>query len=264
MHRLFYTVTLVCVLLTSRSSSQTYYDAKLMRQKFDNVAHKFVLDSTTVPILKKYFLADTLRCSDVAENPFLKDMCSGGVSANNNIGLLPKALSLLTHIGGLNVTKYANAIADIMIERAKQELTIAFFNRFQKFADDHPEFKILFPKTNDNLSNLLSYTYPQMLPTLRDGFFEDLKQITYNLEALLDLPRYRTLLDNFPEIRVAIRSLKLIHGLEHGELSADKLIVQFAAFPEWTEDNSKESVAFKNTAATVQFAALLSESLRNE
>jgi hypothetical protein len=211
-------------------------------------------------ILRNYTLDKDSTSNSIGQafkdNPFISvSIPAGGpgIAKSNNI---------LSAVSGLNVTKFANAIADIMIERAKQELTIAFFNRFQKFSEDHPEFKILFPKTTDNLSNLLSYTYPQMLPKLREGFFEDLKQITYNLEALLDLPRYRTLLENFPEIRVAIRSLKLIHGLENGDLSVDKLIVQFAAFPEWTEDNSKESIAFKNTAATVQFAALLSESLR--
>ncbi|WP_315821428.1 hypothetical protein [Paraflavitalea speifideaquila] len=49
---------------------------------------------------------------------------------------------------------------------------MAFFNRFKAFASDpdHPEFAILFPKTTDNLSNLLAYNYPQMLPKLREGF----------------------------------------------------------------------------------------------
>ena len=242
------------------SQEGVYYKALFLKGKYNSITKKIAIDDNAYDAIKDLFKNDNKDTviAELNRNPFLENMIvkQSGAGAGNLFAFVT------SKVGGLDVTKYANAIADIMIERAKQELTIAFFNRFQKFSDDHPEFKILFPKTTDNLSNLLSYTYPQMLPTLRNGFFEDLKQITYNLEALLDLPRYRTLFNNFPEIRIAIRSLKLIHGLENGELTADKLIAQFAAFPEWTEDNSKESVAFKNTGTTVQFAALLSESLR--
>jgi len=54
----------------------------------------------------------------------------------------------LASLGGIDVTNIVNAIVDLMIERAKQELTIAFFNRFKKYAEDprHPEFIILFQR----------------------------------------------------------------------------------------------------------------------
>lgn len=209
----------------------------------------------------KYYVLDSTSTGEIVqafnENPFFS--INGSVPRG---GSVKNGRNLKSLIGGLDVTEYADAIATLMIDRAKQELTIAFFNRFKDFADKNPEFKILFPKTTDNLANLLTYTYPQMLPVLRNGFFEDLKQITFNLEAILELPRYRTLFDNFPEFRIAFRSLKLIHSLENGILSPDELILKFAEFPEWSNVNDNESMAFKNTATTVQFAALLSESLR--
>jgi hypothetical protein len=261
------------LILNTHIFSQTqsaFYDAKFLRDScFSVPSNSFIHPKNLKAVFKKYYsniidstTSDDILISDLSNNPFFKEF-----TPNNFVGSVDLASTTFKNfvtspIGSLNVTKYANAIADLMIERAKQELTIAFFNRFKKFAEDNPEFKILFPKTMDNLSILLTYTYPQMLPKLRDGFFEDLKQVTYNLEAVLELPRYRTLFKNFPEIRVAIRSLKLLHRLENGE-STDSLFLKFAAFPEWTEDNTKESVAFKNTAATIQFAALLSESLRS-
>ncbi len=164
-------------------------------------------------------------------------------------------------LSGLDVTKFANAISDVLIERAKQELTIAFFDRFKKFAQENPEFHILFPKTTANLSNLLTYAYPQMLPKLRTGFLDDIAQISFNIEALLELPKYRTLLENFPEVRVAIRSLKLIHQLENGDVNAAQVIKLFSEFDEWKENGSRQ---FKNMSGTIQFAAIFSESLRSD
>jgi hypothetical protein len=152
-----------------------------------------------------------------------------------------------------------------MIDRAKQELTIAFFDRFKKISEKYPEFQLMFPKTSDNLRNLLSYTYPQMLPKLRDGFFDDLHQVTYNLEAVLELPRYQTLMDNFPEIPAAIACVKLMHEIEDGA-TTDKVIVdidQAISNIEGKPFYANASGGFKNMAATVHFARIFSESLRS-
>lgn len=167
----------------------------------------------------------------------------------------------LTSIGGLDVTKFANALADLMIERAKQELTVAFFDRFKKFSEKNPEFAILFPVTASNLANLLSFSYPQMLPALRSGFFKDIGEITYRLDDVLELPRYQNLLEKFPEVRIAIRSLRLIHDLETEKSTAADIIKEFAAFEDW---NKSGSAAFKNMASTLKLAAIFSEGLRYE
>ena len=267
MKRFTHTVTIgILSFVCLNVNSQVYYDALAIRQNYDESAGRFVLNETTVPVLKKYFRSDTLRCSDIISNPFLKGMCSGAPAGNNKIGLLPALSSAASSLGGLDVTKYANAIANIMIERAKQELTIAFFDRFKKFANDNPEFQILFPKTTSNLNKLLSFTYPQMLPALRTGFFEDLKQITHHLDDVLELPRYQALLRKFPEVRVAIRSLTIIQELETKTSNAADAIKDFALFPEWKEINTNTdySKPFKNFGNTVKLASIFSESLREK
>lgn len=239
----------------------------------------FEFDSTSKKSISGYlqdFLPDVAKHENLtidqvltkyADNPFI------GIP----ISKLPKALSGSPNIrsnltsfgnsaiGGLDVTKYANAIADLMIERTKQELTIAFFNRFKKFAENNPEFKILFPKTTDNLSSLLTYTYPQMLPALRNGFFEDIKQITYHLDDVLELPRYQKLFETFPEVRVAIKSINLIHKLETKFANAADIIKDFASFDELKSINTDTtySPAFKNFGASVKLGSIFSESLRD-
>ncbi|GLU53215.1 hypothetical protein Dfri01_26760 [Dyadobacter frigoris] len=183
--------------------------------------------------------------------------------ASSTAGFIKGTKTNIGSIGGLDVTKFANAISDLLIDRAKQELTVAFFDRFKKFSEKNPEFQILFPKSTDNLSKLLTYQYPQMLPALRTGFLDDLRLITYHLDDVLELPRYRELLINFPEIRVAIKSLRLIHALENGTSNLAEVIREFSEFPEW-DTNPSASPEFKNMKATVTFTAIFSEALRSD
>jgi hypothetical protein len=197
-------------------------------------------------------------------NPFFE--ISGTVLNNRLPGLSSQKSkssgSFFSSLGGIDVTNIANGIAEFMIKRAKEELTVAFFNRFKKFADSTPEFKILFPKTTDNLQNLLAYKYPEMLPALRTGFFEDLKAITYHLDDVLELPRYKEMLKAFPEIRVTIRCIRLIHELESGESHAADILTSFAGFSEWQEPLAGKG--FKNFGSSVKLAAIFSNSLRKE
>ncbi|HZY36644.1 MAG TPA: hypothetical protein VFE53_08345, partial [Mucilaginibacter sp.] len=198
------------------------------------------MNSTKNPIISKYFI----ETQTLSANPNFQKTIAGAISAT----------------GGLDVTNIANGIADLMIDRAKQELTIAFFNRFKKFSIDNPEFQILFPKTTTNLTNLLEYSYPQMLPALRTSFLDDLGKITNNLGDVLLLPRYQSLLKNFPEITIAIKSLSLIQEIESKASNAADIIKEFAAFDEWTAPASSDLI--KNMGCAVKVASLFSESIR--
>lgn len=243
--------------LSCISQSGIFYKAEFLRAKHNAVTGKITFDDEAFNAVKDLFpgLDKDSVIAELNKNPFIPKMvvkqAGAGASAFNFSA---------SRIGGLDVTRFANAIADIMIERAKQELTIAFFNRFKKFATvDNPEFQILFPKTTDNLTNLLTYNYPQMLPALRNGFFEDLEKITYRLDDVLELPRYRHLLNNFPEITITIRSLRFIQDLENGVSTIADVLKSFAGFEEWKREGSR---GFKNTGSIIKLASVFSESLR--
>ena len=253
----------VLILLLSHqfSMAQTpYYDALSLKNLIVGGKWPQSAKNSVAKILANYCRVDEIEQVFFTENPFIRNFA---VTIIDHSGLMggKNIVTPFNSIGGLDVTKYANAIADLMIERAKQELTIAFFDRFKKFAEDNKEFQILFPKTTDNLSNLLTYKYPQMLPALRKGFFEDLEKITYNLDDVLELPRYRYLLKNFPQVSLAIRSIRLIHELETKNSTAADVIKKFAAFKEW---DSAGNAAFKNMGSTIKFASIFSEGLRNK
>lgn len=240
-----------------------YYDALKLKEINNKTG-----DSITALkkfILKYYGVTDSLTWKqNVYLAPFYKQLFerkngtiqSGAGGASAFFGQVSNAA------GGVNVTPYINAIADLMIKRAKEELTVSFFNRFKKFSDKNPEFQVLFPKTTHNLSNLLTYAYPQMLPALRNGFHEDLNQITYHLDDVLELPRYRELLSNFPEVRVAIRSIRLVHELENGSSNAADMLKDFAGLDEWKDTTA--STEFKNTGNAIRLAKIFSESLREK
>lgn len=261
-------IILCCVIFCSvRCLGQTaFYDAQYMRK--ESPKKEIVLTNNVQEVLVKYYpgkKSTDITATFLDANPFFKGLfIDNGANALGS-GILDqqqKGFSL-SSIAGLDVTKYANAIADIMIERAKQELTIAFFDRFKKFASDpkNPEFKILFPKTTENLSKLLTYKYPQMLPALRDGFFEDLKKITYHLDDLLMSKKYEKLLKNFPEIRVAIKSIRLFHEIETGASNAADVIKEFASFNEWSNGTNTK---MKTVGSYLKIASLFSESIRED
>ena len=247
----------IFVSIVSNSQVSIYYAAKYLRQEYSTVTKTIPFDDNTKAALSKFILKTPLDTASLNAEPFFEHLFEIA-SGSNASTFVSKGINAL---GGLDVTKYANAIADIMIERAKQELTLAFFNRFKKFSENNPEFKILFPKTTSNLENLLTYTYPQMIPALRNGFFEDLKQLTYNLDDVLELPRYRDLLKGYPAVTVAIRSIRLIHDLETGASTIADVLKDFAQFDEWKAAGSAD---FKNMGSTIMLASLFSESLRSE
>lgn len=270
-------LTLIMALPFSQAFGQktiAYYDAKTLadlyksRQAQAPPAKIPLTDATVVALLTPYFPTGADIAGGVAANPFLKNYFSGGGGASLTDD--EKAMGtffskVAANVGGLDVTNAATGISDFLIERAKQELTVAFFDRFKKFATKNPEFAVLFPKTTDNLSNLLTYSYPQMLPALRDGFLEDLRKISYNLSDILALPRYQQLLKNFPEVKIAVRSLRLVNELETGVSNAADIINEFAAFPEWdllAADATKNN-AIRNAGCALKVGALFSQSIRS-
>lgn len=62
-------------------------------------------------------------------------------------------------------------------------------------------------------------------------------------------------------MKVAVRSLGLVHQLETRESNAADLLYHFAAFDEWDFDAGPR---FKNVGTTVKFASIFSENLRSK
>jgi hypothetical protein len=248
-----------------------YYRATWLLQKCD-ANHQLTIDADVVNELNDLFPNATIQSlrTAFAHNPFLADFLTPAENPDNireKIASVRVAtpqmpgFATLGNMNSINVTSIANGIADLMISRAKQELTIAFFDKLQAYSKKHPEFATLFPTTAVNLTKLLSYNYPQMLQQLRNGFFTDLSQLPSNLEALLELPEFQAFVKKFPEVPIAIQTLEQLHELESGKENAADVISAIAQFKQW--DDAGNPDAFHNTGTAIKLAAEISNSLRS-
>lgn len=219
------------------STQMPYYDAQELKTAIIN-GQIFVSDSDpNLAILAQYLPKPTLNAVDVkqafADNPFFK--IAGSPRAETfPAKTISKAVS---GIGGLNVTAIADGLARFLIKRGREELNIAFFQRMKAFLEENTEAKTLFPATSMFLGNIASYRYAELLQSLREAFYKDLRNLIVNLNILIDLPKYKELLKALPEIRVAIRSAKIVGELSQANSSihpAD-LIHRLAFLNEWHE-----------------------------
>ena len=264
--------------LTTRGQDTLYYEANWLNARIGPAGNQLTVDTSVFIEVGNVFQGvSTVRQLQYSflTNPFLKGFVkpdSALVDSFSRIlrgrisftgGNAASFTSSLEGVGTFNVTSIANGLADLMISRAKQELTIAFFNKFQEYAKTHVEFKTLFPTTYSNLLNLLSYNYTQMLQQLRNGFFSDLNQLPFNIEALLELPKYKDFIQRFPEVSIAVQTLEKLQSLENGKENMADLLSDVAGFKQW-DSAGPQQYAFKNAGAVIKLAAVLSNSLRSE
>ncbi len=192
----------------------------------------------------------------LGENPFL--MLPAMVHDKRTASLTENASKAFSKLAGIDVTNYADALAQFMVERAKEELNIAFFQKFKKYLDKNPEIATLFPKTSEYISNMMAHEYAQLLNGLRDVFQEDLKNLLYQLDDVFLLPRYQQVVTEFPEILVVIRSVQIVTDLEDGQHPAD-IIRQFNTMKEWQRI---DRFRVKNLHNFIKTTSLVSEALR--
>lgn len=208
-----------------------------------------------------FYFKDEDIANTLSSNPFLDDYIKTDGTASVSESSKNKLLGASAgSISGLDVTKYAEGLARFMISRAKEELTVSFFERFKKFAAENPEFGALFPETTRTLDRLLSFHYSEMLSALRTAFYEDLDEIIQHLDDVMELEKYRTELQGHPEIRIAVKSIQLFPELESGTSPAE-IISGLSKLEEWEEID--QSSDFRNVKPTVKLAHIISQSLRS-
>ena len=97
-------------------------------------------------------------------------------------------MAVSTLPGGLNVTKYADGIAKFLVDRTKQELSIAFFDKFKQELEKYPDLGTLFPQTVSTLQLIDQeiYMYKRYLTTLREEFNNDLNALPDNFPDIVE------------------------------------------------------------------------------
>jgi hypothetical protein len=119
-------------------------------------------------------------------NPFMNDMVTDFVGAQSLLGLG----TLFSGAGGMPVTRIADGLSQFLVERAKQELSIAFFRKFKKTLQDprYRDLPTLFPMTADLLLQLEEEieNYERLIDNLREAFKNDIQRIHYNFPGIID------------------------------------------------------------------------------
>lgn len=112
-----------------------------------------------------------------------------------------------------NVSNAADGLARFLIKRGKEELGVAFFSRMKIVLNKNPECATLFPTTTAFLNSIEAYRYAELMQSLRDAFDKDLDNLVINLNQVMNLPKYKLLMETIPEIRLAIRSSVIVSQL---------------------------------------------------
>ncbi len=162
-------------------------------------------------ILKSYGIKDS---NELKANNYLNSVLKG-------LHKLPKEVvveahgagnltisSMLSSVGNLDVTNFADGLAKFIVDRTKQELNIAFFNKFKEALSDpkYVDLKTVFPETYEVLMVIDNqiYNYDDYLQAMRSAFDRDLSDLPTNLPSIID--NHGSYFDANPDLKVILQS----------------------------------------------------------
>jgi hypothetical protein len=242
------------------------------RSTLDPVKMNLEYDSI-LSVLKKYFpgITPTMNTDSfeliVSPNPFFKTIIYPGRTLEEGAAptLRAKLGQITSSVGGINVTNFADGLARFMVERFKQELSVAFFKKFKEQLDDpkYGDLKILFPNTHKTLVTIDQdiYQYSAYLNTLRQAFIKDMTSQYTNIKNLLNQPKYQEYFrKNHPELGTVLRtSFYIIDGYSTGRHPGEIL----AEFNPQASIDIGDTLIECNVIGSIKTIQLLSGSFRS-
>lgn len=110
--------------------------------------------------------------------------------------------SISSNVSGLNVTTLADGFAKFLVDRVKEELSMAFFDHFKRDLKKNPDLQALFPYTYDVLQTLGDeiYNFTAYFDMLREAYLKDFQLIIPNLRTLIQNPRYKNYFNQNPDL----------------------------------------------------------------
>ncbi|MGB0931785.1 MAG: hypothetical protein ACPGVB_13470, partial [Chitinophagales bacterium] len=124
-------------------------------------------------------------------NPFLEPLMPEGQLENNESGnalrVKQEKKGIFSQIGGLKVNRFADGLAQFLIQRSQEELYVSYFKKLQDTFKEYPEFERLMPQVHDFVDLFQAYQYKEMIPVVREGFKKDLESLPNHLLRLKHL-----------------------------------------------------------------------------
>jgi hypothetical protein len=221
-------------------------------------------------IIKFYFPNDTIEdinkaISAVAGNPFLKKIINEKYKPHkpNPEGVAQAGADIfsslsLSSVGGLNVTNIADGLAIFLVKRTKQELSIAFFDKFKRILEDslYIDLRTVFPQTYNLLFSMGNeiYNYERYIQNLREAFKNDINNLNENLPGILE--NHKTFFRKYHTVAASLKSGCYIAGCLQNHVHPGDILSNYPV-EEYLKTESKN---FKGSVKTLQ---LLSTSLRD-
>lgn len=208
MKRIFFLIILFISLCPNAIDAQSpYYDVIKLRAfvKPEGTWRESAEDSIA-KIFANYSTLSTVRTNFIAKNPFTKAFLTP-LSLNALSGP-QNTSSFLSAVGGLDVTNAVDGLARFLVERTKQELSIAFFDRLKKDIKASNELQTLFPQTSRTLNAIDNeiYQFNAYLNTLRQVFAKDMANLYTNIKKYARVTAYTQYLTNYPEIKTLLEN----------------------------------------------------------
>ncbi len=164
-------------------------DTNLQKRIYDSIA----------TILSYYFpinindIGNSSRVTSAIQlNPFFANYSVVGVArAGGGSAQLLDLSSSLSSLGGISIPNdILLGVTDFIVKRTKQELSIAFFEKFKKMLEDpkYIDLQTVFPQTHKNLLAIGDeiYQYEAYIQGLRESFKKDIEALDKNLPTIID------------------------------------------------------------------------------
>jgi len=254
--------------LSTAQAQSIYQDAMTLSEAF-LPAQETVLDDydpnrsdSFIDYLQRYVPPDQgldtprkIRQHYIDHNPFIGPLVEPG-GATSLREAITGGRSILA-LPGLNVTTVADGLAAFLVERAKTELSISFFQRFKKALETQEDLRSLFPQTTRVLRTIDTeiYQVDAFIGSMRSAFRADLGGVLIHLPRLLSSEKYGPLFRN-PTLRILTleafpAAQQLING-NHPAVALDRLA---------QANFDVQDPAQQNIQSGLQFTNLLSQSL---
>lgn len=244
-----------------------YYDAMTLEK--NTTGHVF--EKRVGCLLAMYLAVDTSGLSNsskdfqarmdaaLARNPFLKSYKWDGLQTlKGDTAAQASAAGLVGQVGSLDVTTLADAFARFLVERTKQELDMAFFQKLKELinSDEYRDARVLFPRTFETLNAIGDqiYNYSAYMSALREAFEADLNGLLTNLPKVMDL--HNDFFGKHPELNAVCHSALYIGNGLLQKRHPGRIISEYEL--KWLDDEKLVSIK-----GAVQTLKLFSESVRS-
>nr|WP_294859348.1 hypothetical protein [uncultured Fluviicola sp.] len=217
---------------------------------------------TARSILLHYEIDSSRISANAYLNPYINKLYINKTQGTKSKDERLSPFSMMSSVGNLDVTNFADGLAKFIVDRTKQELNIVFFDKFKEALSDpkYVDLKTVFPETYEVLMVIDNqiYNYDNYLQALRSAFDRDLSDLPNNLPSIID--NHSSYFDANPGLKVILQSsfyiAQQVQLKEHpGQMIANYPVDEFMG---------TETGINQNIAASFKTLQLVSKSFKSK